>query len=81
MNVTEVRDSDLKNAFSRNFQFHRRDPNSGIFRTYSLYATDLLRNRKIERDNFLTANEAVDFGIIDQVPEMTVPKPRIQEEE
>jgi len=35
----------------------------------------------LERDNFLTAHEAVDFGIIDQVPEMTVPKPRIQEEE
>ena len=26
MNVTEVRDSDFKNAFSRNFQFNRRDP-------------------------------------------------------
>ena len=31
LNETEVLDSDFKNAFSRNFQFHRRDPsyNSG----------------------------------------------------
>ena len=26
LNVTEVRDSDFKNAFSGNFQLHRRDP-------------------------------------------------------
>ena len=26
LNVIEVRDSDLKNAFYWNFQFHRRDP-------------------------------------------------------
>ena len=26
LNVTEVRDPTLKNKFSRNFQFHRRDP-------------------------------------------------------
>ena len=26
MNVTEVRDLDFKNVFSRNFQFHRQDP-------------------------------------------------------
>ena len=28
MNVTEVRNSDFKKAFSQNFQFHRRDPRS-----------------------------------------------------
>ena len=28
MNVTEIRDLDFKNAFFRNFQFHRRDPNT-----------------------------------------------------
>ena len=26
LNLTEVRDSDLKKTFSWNFQFHRRDP-------------------------------------------------------
>ena len=26
LNVTEVRDSDFKKCFSRNFRFHRRDP-------------------------------------------------------
>lgn len=37
----------------------------------------------MERDNFMTAQEALDFGIIDKIPEMTVPKPRpeILEEE
>ena len=29
----------------------------------------------------MTAQEALDFGIIDCVPEMTVPKPTILEEE
>ena len=28
---TEVLDSDFKNAFFRNFQFHHRDPNSKFF--------------------------------------------------
>ena len=31
MNVTEVRYSDLKKMFSRNFQFHRRDLTSQTF--------------------------------------------------
>ena len=31
LNVTEVRDSDFKNAFSRNFQLHRRDPMTTIW--------------------------------------------------
>ena len=30
LNVTEVLDSDFKNAFSRNFQFLRRDPTFGL---------------------------------------------------
>ena len=30
----------------------------------------------MERDNFMTSQEALDFGLIDNVPEMTVPKPR-----
>lgn len=29
----------------------------------------------MDRDNFMTAEEARNFGIIDTVPEMTVPKP------
>ena len=33
LNVTEVRDSDFKNAFSRNFQFHRRDPTPRLILT------------------------------------------------
>ena len=28
--MVKVRDSDFKNAFSRNFQFHRRDPNIAV---------------------------------------------------
>ena len=29
----------------------------------------------------MTAQEAVEFGIVDSVPEMTVPKPPINEED
>ena len=32
-----------------------------------------------ERDNFMSSQEALDFGIIDNVPEMTVPKPALSE--
>lgn len=35
----------------------------------------------LDRNNWMTADEAVDFGLIDTVPSMTVPKPRIQTEE
>ena len=34
----------------------------------------------LERDNFMSANEAMDFGLIDCVPSMTVPKPPMDEE-
>ena len=30
----------------------------------------------MERDNFMSPAEAVEFGIIDSVPELQVPKPR-----
>ena len=33
-----------------------------------------------ERDNFMSANQAMDFGLIDCVPSMTVPKPPMDEE-
>ena len=35
----------------------------------------------MERDNYMTSQEAKEFGIIDSVPEMTVPKPRPDLEE
>ena len=34
LNVTEVQDSDFKKCFSRNFQFHRRDPNKDVKRIF-----------------------------------------------
>merc|ERR1711962_496953 len=35
----------------------------------------------MERDNYLTSEEAKEWGIIDNVPQMTVPKPRPDVEE
>merc|ERR1711970_472158 len=35
----------------------------------------------LERDNFMSADQAMDFGLIDCVPSMTVPKPKIPEED
>ena len=52
LNVTEVLVSDFKNAFSQNFQFHRRDPNEEIIAFFAALReeSNTVRSRLVEAD-------------------------------
>ena len=64
-NVTEARNSDFKKCFSRNFQFHRRDPNQNLLQFDSewvdldpiSFSADKIQNHKV----FIRASHKVNI--------------------
>ena len=64
MNVTKVRDSDLKKKFSQNFQFHRWDPILPI-RNQTLYLEYIGQMQRAINEDGVTVQAYTAWSLMD----------------